>query len=68
MVVSLRQISEIVNEFYSNEKQFRKRVLELAESIDDAIAKHGVVVHTDESGESAVIYAYEVDGCGIFLI
>ena len=58
-VVSLRQLSEIEQTVLNN-LQFAKECSDLAQEVDDAIKKHGIVNHP-VGGE---IYAFEVDGFG----
>ncbi|TXE08393.1 glycoside hydrolase family 125 protein [Gelidibacter salicanalis] len=58
-VVSLRQLSEIETTVLGN-MQFANECSELAQEVDNAIKKHGIVNHPI-GGE---IYAFEVDGFG----
>ena len=58
-VVSLRQLAEIETKVYGN-KEFAQECLQLADEVDEAIKKYGVVNHP----VAGRIYAFEVDGYG----
>lgn len=58
-VVSLRQLAEIQNKVYQNTK-FADECLALADEVDSAIQKYGVVEHPF----AGKVYAFEVDGFG----
>eukprot|EP01128_Nolandella_sp_AFSM9_P007087 TRINITY_DN3789_c0_g1_i1.p1 TRINITY_DN3789_c0_g1~~TRINITY_DN3789_c0_g1_i1.p1 ORF type:complete len:630 (-),score=113.66 TRINITY_DN3789_c0_g1_i1:2000-3889(-) len=59
VVVSMRQIVEVLTTFYPNEISIKAKASSLATSIDDAIHEHAVI-----KSSRGPIYAYEVDGCG----
>ena len=56
-VATLRSLENLLDRIDSN---LKKSVLSLAQEVDDAIRKHGIVEHP----EFGKIYAYEVDGFG----
>ena len=58
-VTSLKQLAEISSEV-TKDSSFRQSCLALAEEVEAAIVKHGIVKHP-KYGE---VYAYEVDGFG----
>jgi meiotically up-regulated gene 157 (Mug157) protein len=58
-VVSLRQLAEIETQVYGN-REFAQECSQLADEVDEAIQKYGVVNHP----VAGKIYAFEVDGFG----
>lgn len=58
-VVSLRQLAEIENKVYKN-SAFAKECSDLADEVDAAIRKYGIVNHP----VCGKVYAFEVDGYG----
>lgn len=62
-VVSLRQLSEMQTAI-KKDNSFAKECADLANEVDAAILKHGIVNHP----KYGRIYAYEVDGYGNYLM
>lgn len=62
-VVSLKQAAEMIKEI-SKDVSLSEELIALAEEVDDAIKKHGIVNHP-KYGD---IYAFEVDGYGNHLL
>jgi meiotically up-regulated gene 157 (Mug157) protein len=58
-VHSLRQLAEIAKEVFHDDK-LHSGCLELAEEVEQAVARHGVI----DSPEQGKMWAYEVDGFG----
>jgi len=61
-VVSLRQSARLLTEVL-NEKALADEMLSLADEVEEAIRKHGIIDHPVHGR----IYAYEVDGFGSFI-
>lgn len=62
-VVSLHQLAEMGSAIMKDER-FAKRCSELADEVDKAIQRYGIVIHP----KYGRIYAYEVDGYGNHLM
>ncbi|HJO91820.1 MAG TPA: glycoside hydrolase family 125 protein [Victivallales bacterium] len=62
-IISLKQIAEIMQEIYED-ADFAKQCIELAEEVETAIYKYGVVEHK----KYGKIFAYEVDGYGSHIL
>merc|ERR1712063_194183 len=63
VVVVLQHLQKILNACYPTERDFMAKAQLLEEQINEGIAKYGVVQRNSKS-----IYAYEVDGCGNYIL
>lgn len=62
-VVSLRQSAEILR-IVNNEADLATRMENLADEVEEAVNKYGIIDHPDHGR----VYAYEVDGFGSYLM
>eukprot|EP01088_Endostelium_zonatum_P017928 TRINITY_DN5559_c1_g1_i2.p1 TRINITY_DN5559_c1_g1~~TRINITY_DN5559_c1_g1_i2.p1 ORF type:complete len:207 (-),score=42.76 TRINITY_DN5559_c1_g1_i2:62-682(-) len=58
-VVTLKQMEEMIPNFYDNKQNLIKKIVKLYKDIDEGIHKHAIV---EQNGKK--IYAYETDGKG----